>query len=188
MKNRLFVLIPILLVSIFNGGSLQAGEKNIALKAGIDFFSDHKIENGMTTDVKISYSLASELHFNHSDLIRYGFGIAYQIPREQLIEGETGKKFSFFPVYALCEINFLPHAAMNPALIINAGYNFFTANNYYRGQNSITGGVYLGGGISLSLHENFRVELFYRFHQGSVDQNNLKVNYTTCAFNICAVL
>jgi len=48
MKNRLFVLIPILLVSIFNGGSLQAGEKNIALKAGIDFFSDHKIENGMT--------------------------------------------------------------------------------------------------------------------------------------------
>lgn len=171
---------------------LQATEKKIVLKGSVDFLGFHQIvadkESG-DTDVKTGYSLASELHLKYKDNFHYGFGIEYQIPREQLIEGHPGKKFSFFAVYGLFEASLAPTLALQPAFVIHGGYNSFNGNGYYRGLSKLSGGFYAAAGFNIALHENVRIEMMYKWRRGSVkEESDLNVNYRYISFTLCVIL
>jgi hypothetical protein len=110
----------------------------------------------------------------------------YLIPREQEIRGSG--KFNFIPIYIVGKIKLTQQESAIPILIGNLGYNvLFNGDSNYKGTFSLSGGLYIAGGLRLETNEIFLEGLYKSFggsakYRGGGSTYDIDVTYTTVSF------
>jgi len=182
----IFVIVNFVLINNINA----QGKLIFSPKIYLDVSGTHNVSAlGSKGDLGVNSapSLGMELLGNNNQLIKIGGGIMYLFPREQEISGSGN--FNFVPVYGIIKLDILESGDLIPALVGNIGYNMvFDGDEKYRGDASLNGGLYLGGGIRLQTKRVF-FEGMYKSFNGSVslgfEGNSLEIdiNYTTLSIS-----
>ncbi len=161
MKKGIILVIMITLTgSLF--GLIQAN-------LGIDFAGTHNwYYDSFSLDTKLDLGISGSLEYlRKSSKVLYGAGLEYQIPRG--FDTNTGKaKISFIPIYltAKCCLNKKATSALGVEAIGHIGYNYIQANDIYKHNAKVNGGMYLGLGLGYRT-TSLTYQLMYKVNCGT---------------------
>ena len=139
-----------------------------ALKVGIDFAGNHEVSAlGLSadTDVGSGIEFGGELYAQPNRNLDIGIGALYQLPREQ---SDFPGEFSFLPVYGVIRLK-TDLQPVNPYIIGQLGYGFFSGDDDYAGPFELSGGLYWGGGAGVIIKDRFIVEGIYTQNNGEAE-------------------
>lgn len=164
MKKQCLVLALSFLSIIFMG-SYAFAESTI--KIGLDMAGEHKVSVvgvSSSEDVNMGISLSGEYVSAIDKNIGIGFGMTFQIPRAQK---DYPGNFNFIPLYGLVKIGSVA-SEVSPYLIGQLGYNLlYMGDNTYKGDGSLSGGIYYGIGGGLIFRNLSQIEILYSVNKGS---------------------
>jgi hypothetical protein len=159
---------------------------SVALKFCIDLAGSHKVSamgQSGSMDVNTGVSIGLEVGRRSEEMFNFAVGFTYLIPREQVISGSG--KFNFMPIYAVGKFRLNEgEESIVPILIGNLGYDvLFNGDTNYKGPFSLSGGLYIAGGLRLEIDQFFLEGLFKSFggsaKYDSGTTTNIDVTYTT---------
>ncbi len=155
------------------GGYDLGGTGEIDVTVSNDFASASESEEG---DIESGFSIYFELGKAINKNIGLGGGASYGLGRGIDEEGEEGE-FNFIPVYGLLKIWF-PTPSVVPFGIVHVGYNFFFADDDFKGDLDTGGGLYwaIGGGIMFD--NGVQLELLYATHNGTLTGEDSSEGFT----------
>jgi len=130
-------------------------------------------------------SLAGDYTAYIKNNIGLGCGAILQLPRKQ---SNIAGNFYFLPFYGLVKLRTAPDDDRNYKYLVgHLGYNFFDADNTYKGTNAtMNGGLYYAAGAGLN-SKHFQVELLYSASNGSVKQSGLMLNPVNRLVQNCTI-
>jgi len=135
--------------------------------------------------------LFAEILFNlpTSSILCFDVGIGSSVLFDRELDVREGRdqNFSFVPIYGFLQLG--PKASDKPTIYIKPklGYDVFMANENYRDDHKLEGGLYTGLGVGLVLSKGVFIEISYNAYTGGVkipNKSTLEVEYT----NISALL
>ncbi len=139
------------------------------IKIGMDISGKHKISGegaSGSEDVEEGTSLSIEYGSIIDKGVELGIGMTYQLPRAQ--EDYDGD-FNFVPIYGLIKI-YSATSDPSPYLIGQLGYDiFYKGDSDYKGELSLSGGIYYGIGAGLIFNRSFQIEGLYSINKGEGD-------------------
>jgi hypothetical protein len=188
--------------SNFTGSPRQARKDivrnpvSVALKFCVDVAGSHKsttMNHSSSMDVNTGKSVGFEVGRRSEESFNYAIGLTYLIPREQVISGSGN--FNFMPIYAVGKIRLTQgEESIKPIFIANVGYNvLFNGDTNYKGLFSLSGGLYIAGGLRLEI-DKFFFEGLYKLFNGSAKYGsgdatvNINVAYTTFSLALGVLL
>jgi len=175
MKATFLILVLLVTASFcfgiiqFNLGADFAGNHHTKIKYMIDdpAYDDYTDEDDY--EVAMGISPAIEYMLRHEGFL-YGLGAEYQVQRDGTFKDEDGNpdknKFGFIPIYGVVRYQFDSAVGINPELIGQAGYNFFTADDDYKFDGTLKGGLYWGIGAGLAIRKNYILQVIYKTNYG----------------------
>ncbi len=173
MKKNFIVLILVLAVAVCFGSPVFA---DVTLKGGLDMMGSYEISGDGEDDgdVDMGFFLGGEFTTGLSPLISLGGGLTYQLER-QMSDADGDDAFNFVPIYLLVHLNF-PAALVDFFGAAHVGYNLFLANDDFKGEKDLGGGLYyaIGGGVKLPMGLQF--ELLYAVNNGTVGGTGWEVD------------
>ncbi len=117
-------------------------------------------------DVAMGISPAVEYLYEYRGLL-VGLGAEYQVQRDGKFDNGNDK-FGFIPLYGVVRYNFATELRVNPELVLQAGYNFFTSDDQYKEGGSLKGGLYWGVGAGLEIREKYLIQAMYKTNRGKL--------------------
>jgi len=115
-------------------------------------------------DVKSGLSVSLERIWFNRDNIGYGLGLTYQNPRALDTDCNSGK-FSYIPIYFLVKNG--SNYDDDPLYFIGqVGLSYYTGDDTWKGDGSLSGGLYYGVGIGIQTGEKSQLEILYSVNRG----------------------
>lgn len=177
-----------LFVTMFIAGAAFADM--ITPKIGYDFAGTHKSEAGSTsTDYDTDPGITIGADYIHpvNDLFAFGGGFEYQLARGVDVNvASVDPAFSFLPIYATGIVTPFKDDlnGFKPYGKLNLGYDILSGNDDYKGDNTLSGGLYWALGVGTS-YKNFFGELLYSTNTGQAkDSSTVDITYTKLSLNI----
>jgi len=158
----------------------------VALKICVDLGGSHKVsaisESG-SLDVNTGISAALEAGIINESVFNAAFGIMYLIPREQKMSGSG--TFNFVPLYTVFKFKLSQQEEkVIPIIIGNIGYDvIFNGDSDYKGPFTMSGGLYIAGGLRLETNAFF-LEGLYKSFGGSASYKGLTIDVTYTTFSL----
>jgi hypothetical protein len=152
---------------------------------GFDISGNHHWKGGGLSDdysnaLGVSPSLEYMLHY---ESILYGLGAEYQILRTVNAPGDNDGKISFVPIYLVGRYQFPTITKVTPEIVAQAGYNLFMADDAYKGDATLTGGLYWGIGGAVSIKTKYLIQLMYKTNYGKV-KDGIDLDITNSQINL----
>jgi hypothetical protein len=175
MKATILLLVLLVTASFcfgivqFSLGADLAGNHHTNLKYE---FQETGLEDGTQfNDYSVAMGISPSIEYmlRHEGFL-YGFGAEYQVQRDgKFSDGKN--KFGFIPLFGVVRYQFASSVGINPELIGQAGYNFFTADDNYKKDNygeesTLHGGIYWGIGAGLVIKHNYLLQIMYKTNYG----------------------
>jgi hypothetical protein len=150
----------------FPSAALAQGE----VRVGIDLSGEHEMSGdgwSVDADTKTGFSVALEFALSQSGNTDLGFGVEYQAPRE--IEDTNPKEeINFIPIYLYARIH-TGRRGSSAYLSLRGGYNIFEADDDYKHDQKIKGGLCYGLGLGIPLSYSSSLEVTYSVNTGTRD-------------------
>jgi hypothetical protein len=184
MKKMMILAILSALLVLFTMNSTFAGAVGGTVKLGIDMAGDHDVSapgDSKSYDVDTGFSLSGEVFGKIGNNFDVGAGITIQIPRS--VEDFEGD-FMFIPVYGMIRAR-IETENVAPYFIGQLGYNFFLADDDYKGAADLTGGLYYGLGLGIIIKKHFLIEALYSVNNGTYElsSNELDIENSQVTLN-----
>jgi len=152
-------------------------------------------ETGFYTkeEVKSGYSFSCEYHYPLLNNIILGAGFRFQTLKELKDNDIPADKFGFLPVYGLLSATFFKKDNVNIGITGNLGYNFFFVENFFAKNNTLSGGLYYGSGLTFQIDQKYMLDILYKINMRhfviSSSQNEiLDTTYNSLLISIGYVL
>jgi hypothetical protein len=183
-KSMIYSVQPI--NNISPSKTKETSPARVGLKVCADLAGSQKASamgQSGSVDVKAGLSFALEFGKINDNVFNYAFGIMYLSPRELDVSG--GGKFNFVPLYAVAKIKLTrQEEEIIPIIIANIGYDLiFNGDSDYNGPYSLSGGLYIAGGLRLEINKFF-FEGLYKSFGGSASGNNINISVTYTTFSV----
>ncbi len=149
----------------------------IQLSCDVDLGGKMAIDNEYNSgdmNVNLGITPGIEVLGTNNKLI-YGVGIQYQIPRgfdEQ--NAPSNVTFNYIPIYGTLKIPF-NQSEFHPELCAQLGYNVYNGSSAWKGGSDLSGGLFLGAGLSL-VNRNTVISFMYKLHKGNAEMTYYGTN------------
>ncbi len=183
MKTQLIFVFFVLFSVFLFSNVVQIG-------AGLDSAGNHQVKtsylgHSSTHDYDVSMGVSPYIEIMaQDDHLFYGIGVEYQAPRKVDFTTSDGK-MGFVPVYGLMRVQIPLETFIIPEFIGQLGYNFLLADDDYKGNADVSGGIYWGFGAGLVI-DKFVGQLMYKTNYGSMEQSGYKWTITNTQINLSA--
>jgi len=141
--------------AIIKVASDNSGRLNISVEGESD-----------SLDIKTGFSVTYEFISRISEKTGMGGGITYQAERGFKEYEEA--KFNFIPLYVLLK-SYVNSYGASTFYTVHLGFNVFNGNDEFKGEDTLTGGIYYGAGIGFNLGEKSQLELLYSVNTGTIE-------------------
>lgn len=161
----------------FNIAADVAGnyQENISWSGILEGSSENSFDVGMGVSPGFEYILKSGSFY-------YGVGAEYQVQRDVKFDSFK-RKVGFIPLFGTFRYQYATDLKINPELIVQGGYNFFTADDNYKGDGTLTGGLFWGLGAGFAIHKNYIIQAMYKTNYGNLKQDIFETTYDTDVTN-----
>lgn len=173
--KRYLVLIALLAMSL-----MLFAKPMYQVNLGIDMGGTHKREvSGFSAeeDSKLGISPSFEVLMPAMPNLLVGGGLEYQLGRGLDVEDYDGK-FGFIPIYVVGKYAFMKNLPVTPEVVANVGYDLFTANDDYKGEADLSGGMYYGFGLGVNHPKGYNLQIMYRAFAGGLSDDGVDVDVT----------
>lgn len=167
MKKVLLVGILVTMTVFCFAGAMQLG-------VGTEFGGNHTADvtwgdftGSDTNSMSSGISVYGEYMHQHESLL-YGLGVEFQRLRDVEFAAGDGK-VAFVPIYFTGRFQPEIDLPFYTELIGNAGYNFFRADEDYKGDADISGGLYWGAGVGI-VYTAVVFQLMYKENRAKLKQ------------------
>jgi hypothetical protein len=154
---------------------------------GFDVAGNHTIDvedfGSQDYDVGMGISPSVEYMMQYQSIL-YGLGLEYQLQRKIEFDGEELGKFGFIPIYLVGRYQFTLPGTITPEAVAQLGYNIFTANDDYKGDGDLSGGLYYGIGAGVTIQKKYLVQLMYKANAGGWEYSGLNADMTNSQINL----
>lgn len=184
------------------GNAPYVKKYNFVIKIGFETLgmltNSYHIQRGetgiyMKEKVKSGFSFSGEYHYAFVDNIILGAGFRFQSLKEFIDNSVPAEKFGFLPVYGLLSATVSKKDNINIGIIGNLGYNFFFFHKYFAENNTLSGGLYYGSGLTFQINQKFMLDVLYKINMrhfviSDVQDEILDTTYNSLLISIGYVL
>jgi hypothetical protein len=166
IMKRYLILIVLLAISM-----MLVAKPMYQVNLGIDMGGTHKFSvsgSSVDYDSKLGISPSFEVLVPVMPKLLVGGGLEYQLGRGIDATGADKVKYGFIPIYVVGKYAFLKDLPVTPEVIANVGYDMFTANDEYKGDATLGGGLCWAIGVGVNHPKGYNLQIMYRQQTGTL--------------------
>jgi hypothetical protein len=124
------------------------------------------------------FSFLGEYLWPKNKNLDIGLGVKYQLPHS--VSDYSDAKFNFIPMYGFVRLKMnSPYDWIG--IVGQIGYNLLNGNSKFKGDGSLSGGLYAGIGVSM-IYEGGTMDFIYSINNGSWKYSSLTVDIKQSIF------